>query len=163
MAAVAIQGIAFAGLGALCASSAEIAASAASAADRIQEFVHVEHLVDAAAARAGTGPGAGALPLSISNRNVVELPADLDYDGRVDAQSKERTAIALATRAGGESGLAFRLGRQSIAVGSANSRGAEISQGFVTYSGSASVLVHWFSLPLGEEDLLAIARRPGGR
>lgn len=163
MAAVSIQSIVFAGLGALCASSAEIAASAADTADRIQAFIHVEHLVDAGAARAGSGPGASSYPVSIMTPNVVELPADLDYDGRVDATSKERTAIAVRTQTGGTTGLALRIGRQSVAIGDVSSRGADISQGFVAYGEPTSVFVHWFSLPVGEYDLLAMARRPTSR
>lgn len=163
MTAVAVQAVAFAGLGGLCASSAGMAATAADAADRVQAFIHVEHLIDAAAARAGTGPGAVDAGRSIRDRRLVELPADLDYDGRVDTTSKERTAVTVSPRTGGRTGLVLRLGRQSVAIGPAIAGRDEISQGVVVYGESVSTLIHWFSLPTDGTDLIAIARRQAGR
>jgi hypothetical protein len=163
MTAVALQAVAFAGLGGLCASAAGMAGTAADVADTVQAFIHVEHLIDAAAARAGTGPGAAETGHSIDDRRLVELPADLDYDGRVDATSKERTAVTISPRPDGEAGLVLRLGRQSVAIGPAIADSDEISQGVIVYGESASTLTHWFSLPTDGTGLIAIARRQSGR
>jgi len=76
----------------------------------------VEHLVDAAIARAGAGPAdVPAVGDATSERIVFQ--ADLDGDGVVDTSSAEQTELELrATSASSPRTLLHRLGRQGMTV-----------------------------------------------
>lgn len=74
----------------------------------------VEHHVDVAAGRAGTGPNRPPAVASAST-HACSLLADTDGNGRIDARTAERTAFELRPSTG-DTSLVHRLGRQSMAI-----------------------------------------------
>jgi hypothetical protein len=76
----------------------------------------VEHLIDTAAARAGSGPA--TLPVAEASAETIVLHADLDGDGAIDETSSERSAFELRPAAGraDSSTLLYRIGRQGMKI-----------------------------------------------
>ena len=74
----------------------------------------VEHLIDAATARAGAGPGK-PLPVGEASASTVVLHADLNGDGVVDTNSSERTELEVRLSSGTRV-LFHQIGRQSMRV-----------------------------------------------
>ena len=76
----------------------------------------VEHLIDIAVARAGTGPSRPA-PVSDATTEKITLHADLNGDGTVDSSSSEQTELELrSTSASSPRTLLHRLGKQGMTV-----------------------------------------------
>jgi len=158
VAALAIQTLAITGLAALFASSATIATASARLANRIDDLIHVEHLVDSAASRSGLGPGAQSISIRSDTRDRIELLADLDYDGSLDPRSKETIAITITSLDRETRSLIFRVGRQSVAIGPPLISSDTIEQGLT--SDQSGTVLRWFSIPFGTTRLILIADTP---
>jgi hypothetical protein len=114
MAALAITASTMAFSVATLAASARLHADADRTVDALFSERQLEHLVERAAASAGTGPGRPP-PVSLATVEDVVLAADLNGDGTVETDSAETTALEVR-RVGREARLRLRLGRQVMTV-----------------------------------------------
>jgi hypothetical protein len=75
----------------------------------------VEHLLDTAAARAGSGPS-GPPAIANASASKVVFFADLDGNGSVDTSSSEKTEIEVRSPTASTRSLFHRLGNQGMTV-----------------------------------------------
>lgn len=125
LAAVALETLVLSALLAQLVATVQLGGAASALQNRIFEARQAEDLILTALTRAGEGLDAQACVRTYSE-TVLEVAADLDGDGRVDAASAERTALLVEPDAGNRRRLAHRMGRQSMTILSRLARDARL-------------------------------------
>lgn len=99
----------------------------------------VEHLVDTAAARAGSGP-TNPPAIAAATPDKVVFHADMNGDGVVDTSSSEKTEIEVRHPSSSAATLMHRLGNQGMTVEDALPAAARIT--FIDKHGALASAEH---------------------
>jgi len=114
VAALALEATVLIALTVTLTSMTTMASSLRDLRDAAMEDRRIEHLIDHAAGRAGSGP-TSPIAVALAETSRVVFQADLNGDGLIDARTSERTEFVLRAEAGGQR-LSHRIGRQSITL-----------------------------------------------